>query len=515
MGFTEPDERILKGTVRPPVISLRNEKIITRHIAATALSYFFRDFPDRFQSVENLFVDLERPSGISNFFDFLQRRKTEMKKSLINIVPLAMTGKVGLNDGGWIQHIVGGDSRFALAEAEISSDFRAVKELERASVAGRDYRTADWASHREETIAGEDTLSFLSRKAIIPKYGFPVDVVELDPHRTQQTSESFEVLLQRDLSIAIAEFAPTSKLVANKKEWTSYGLKKVAEREWPRKSYRRCSKHNLFISWSPGQIAPSERCCSSAVDGHYLVPQFGFVTDRQRPKEPKGRSPRVFTTRPYFVNLTGSDPGDLDFGIIRLTKASPGLMVVLCEGRRGKGFYVCAQCGAGFRERKNQHETPYGETCSGTLEQVSLGHEFVTDVLQVQLLLGLPQNDIDGVWFAYSLAYALVEAAAGVLEVPSVDLSATVVYSSESAIPPIILYDNVPGGAGLVARLEKKEILRACLEASLARVHGVCGCGENDSCYGCLRSYRNQFAHQHLKRGHVMQYLKTLLEKWK
>ncbi|GAI85929.1 unnamed protein product, partial [marine sediment metagenome] len=40
--YAKPDERILKGTVRPPVISLRNEKIITRHIAATALSYFFR-----------------------------------------------------------------------------------------------------------------------------------------------------------------------------------------------------------------------------------------------------------------------------------------------------------------------------------------------------------------------------------------------------------------------------------------------------------------------------------------
>ena len=111
---------------------------------------------------------------------------------------------------------------------------------------------------------------------------------------------------------------------------------------------------------------------------------------------------------------------------------------------------------------------------------------------------------------------ALVEGAASgkVLEVPSNDLNSTVAYGSqEYPIPPIILYDNVPGGAGLVARLEKKEILRACLEAALDRVHGGCGCGENDSCYGCLRSYRNQFAHQHLIRGPVMHYLETLLEK--
>ncbi|MCJ7761945.1 DUF1998 domain-containing protein, partial [Candidatus Bathyarchaeota archaeon] len=344
------------------------------------------------------------------------------------------------------------------------------------------------------------------------------DVVELDPHRTQQSSESLEVLLQRDLSIAIAEFAPTSKVIANKKEWTSYGVKKVAEREWERRSYRRCSKHNLFISWKRGEVMPSEKCCDLAVNGCNLIPQFGFVTDRQKPKEPQGRSSRVFTTRPYFINLTGTVPGDLDFGVVRLTKASPGLMVVLCEGRKGSGFYICGQCGAGFRERKSQHETPYGENCYGVLEQVSLGHEFVTDVLRIQFLCE-PPDDIDGIWFAYSLAYALVEGAADakVLEVPSADLSVTVAYTSgrTRTVPPIILYDNVPGGAGLVARLEEAEILRACLESALDRVNGSCGCGENDSCYGCLRSYRNQFAHQYLKRGPVIHYLKTLLENWR
>ena len=101
------------------------------------------------------------------------------------------------------------------------------------------------------------------------------------------------------------------------------------------------------------------------------------------------------------------------------------------------------------------------------------------------------------------------------MEVPSTDLSTTVAYSKENIISPIILYDNVPGGAGLVARLEEKKILHDSVVAALERVNGSCGCGENDSCYGCLRSYRNQFAHQHLKRGPVMHYLKTLLKKWK
>jgi hypothetical protein len=69
-----------------------------------------------------------------------------------------------------------------------------------------------------------------------------------------------EVSLDRDLSIAIAEFAPTSKVVANKKVWTSYGLKKVAGREWDRRSYRRCAQHNIGVNpsdWTVQGVAMS------------------------------------------------------------------------------------------------------------------------------------------------------------------------------------------------------------------------------------------------------------------
>jgi len=144
---------------------------------------------------------------------------------------------------------------------------------------------------------------------------------------------------------------------------------------------------------------------------------------------------------------------------------------------------------------------------------VSLGHEFVTDVLQLQFDPDLVA-DIEPIWFGYSLAYALVEGAAEILEVPSTDLNATVAYSEANSVPPIVLYDNVPGGAGLVARLEEERVLRVCLEAAQKRVGGNCGCDEATSCYGCLRSYRNQFAHQHLQRGPVFSYLSNILERW-
>ena len=514
--FSNP-QRILSGKVRPPVLSLRNEKIITRHITAVALSRFFRSCPERFQNVENLFRNLEHPSGVADFKIFLDKHRTELENSLRDIVPPDMFREVGLDNGQWIDRIAGAESRFALAEAEVKSDYTNLLKVKEEAKAREDGNALTWAKNRENTIAREDVLSFLSRKAVIPKYGFPVDVVELDTQRTAQNQESFEVLLQRDLSIAIAEFAPTSKVVANKKEWTSHGLKKVAEKEWPRKRYKRCPQHNVFLQWERGQPEPPSPCGDRLSVSEYVIPRFGFITDRQKPEEPQFRPTRVFTTRPYFAGPLRPEPDIITIPqsspIITMKKASPGLMVVLCEGRRGEGFYICSVCGTGLTKRQKCHKTPYNLDCQGTLQRVSLGHEFVTDIVQLQFL---PEPDCDGgVWFAYALAYALVEGAAEVLEVPATDLNATVGHiGGQHSIPPIILYDNVPGGAGLVARLEEPEVLKECLKAAHQRVCGACGCDENTSCYGCLRSYRNQFAHQHLERGPVERYLRDILSQW-
>jgi hypothetical protein len=107
--FSEP-QRMLSGKVRPPVLSLRNEKIITRHIAAVALSRFFRAFPERFEIVEKLFKDLEHPSGIADFKAFLHKHQAELEESLRVIVPPDMLSETGLDNGGWIERIAGEES---------------------------------------------------------------------------------------------------------------------------------------------------------------------------------------------------------------------------------------------------------------------------------------------------------------------------------------------------------------------------------------------------------------------
>ncbi|OGB95865.1 MAG: hypothetical protein A2Z31_08005 [candidate division NC10 bacterium RBG_16_65_8] len=513
--FAQPI-RIINGKIRPPMLTLTNERILARHLTAVALSAFLRD--RGYRTVEQLFGDLTNPTGVAAFGAFLRANDGALRRSFRSMIPAPMQAPLGIHDGSYITLISGPESRFALAECETAQDYRTAKAVEQAASGRGDYRTAEWARSRGMTIAEEELLSFLSRKAVIPKYGFPVDVVELDTQRVRGQQEAFDVLLQRDLALAISEFAPTSALVANKRVWTSYGLKRVAEREWPRKYYKRCAKHNVFCEWDEGQDEPPTPCDDRLAHGTYIVPRFGFVTDRGKPKVPTGRLRRNFTTRPYFAGAVGPDPGSITMPahqpLLTVRRASPGRMTVLCEGRRSTGFYVCGQCGAGVTALATQHKTPFGAECRGHLERVSLGHSFTTDVLNLQFLQ--PAQEVsEPLWFACSLAYAVSEAAAEYLEVPSGDLATVVGHSANQRVPPIILYDNVPGGAGLVSRLEQEDVMKQCLMIARTRVAGDCGCDERTSCYGCLRNYRNQFAHQHLQRGPVLRYLNRLFSIWR
>ena len=175
------------------------------------------------------------------------------------------------------------------------------------------------------------------------------------------------------------------------------------------------------------------------------------------------------------------------------------MLVVLCEGRNKEGFYICRSCGAHMVGPQASHKSPSDSDCLGTPERFSLGHELATDVVRLQYAM------VHGQWDAYSVAYAVLLGAADTLEVPDTDLNVTIAGGDRPGESAVVLYDNVPGGAGLVAQLENEQIFGDVLGAATARVQGNCGC--DSSCYGCLRSYRNQFAHAQLDRTRALDIL--------
>lgn len=70
-------------------------------------------------------------------------------------------------------------------------------------------------------ILNDDPLKWMTRSRVLPKYGFPVDVVALVPADGDPTNGN--VKLERDLAMAIYEYAPGQVVIADKRRYPSEG----------------------------------------------------------------------------------------------------------------------------------------------------------------------------------------------------------------------------------------------------------------------------------------------------
>jgi ATP-dependent helicase YprA (DUF1998 family) len=108
-----------------------------------------------------------------------------------------------------------------------------------------------------------------------------------------------------------------------------------------------------------------------------------------------------------------------------------------------------------------------------------------------------------------SVLYALLEGASETLGIRRDDLDGTLYRYSAGIAPAVVLYDNVPGGAGHVRRIAEE--LEDVFHTAWRRVD-QCECGEETSCYECLRNFRNQHYHDQLTRGLARDFLRDLLQ---
>ncbi len=189
-----------------------------------------------------------------------------------------------------------------------------------------------------------------------------------------------------------------------------------------------------------------------------------------------------------------------------------GRLVALAEGPGGSGFLICDWCGWGAPNHgrpPRSHVNPLrGRPCTGPLRWRSLAHSYETDILRLRL--DAPGLDTWAQW--HSLLYALLEGAADGLEISRADIDG-VVHSGTDGRSGLVLFDTVPGGAGSVLRIAGA--LDKVVATALRRV-ASCDCGPETSCYGCLRTPRNERYHEDLSRAAaltVLGFLNDLAER--
>nr|MDO8118297.1 DUF1998 domain-containing protein [Candidatus Sigynarchaeota archaeon] len=246
--------------------------------------------------------------------------------------------------------------------------------------------------------------------------------------------------------------------------------------------------------------------------GKFIIPIFGFTTSRYENIEAPGESrpKRQFISRPYFSGCSDTRTVDLSIRQLDVTceYSSRGELTIITQGGKMGGFFICSSCGYATQEltKKPGHKNAYGNDCKTYLRgPLQLGHVFTTDILK--FIIRRPQMRELNFW--YSLLYAILEGMSQSLGVRRQDINGCVYVQNKQ--PCIVLYDNVPGGASLVKQLIDKENLEMIMRKSLEIVKG-CTCGIETSCHGCLRNYENEFCHDRLQRGLVVDFLDEVLK---
>jgi hypothetical protein len=525
--FADP-LRMISGRVRPPFFRSDNERIVRRHMYATALAAFFRRDASAFGKgrQEDLFGgDTAAESKRPALAHFLESHPAELGEALEYVVPRQLKDKLGVSGWRWLpEFLSAGVTSIASVESEYRLDCDYYLKAEQEESAAGHHGKAGLMKYVRGTIRRRPLLSVLANRGLFPKYGFPVDVVELDvapeaikdaAHGDKHDVDHFGLGLSRDLRQAIAEYAPGSEIVAAGFVWESAGVKVLPDRRLEERGYFMCSC-GAFQLLTPEEQATACPNCGQIGTGKlrkYLKPEFGFVTSNQKPKRATTRRPaRQYASRLAFAGYMGGQAPEFieRYRGIRLGTPRQGRLVSINAGKANRGFRVCQQCGvadtiplAGLKFQAS-HRSPRGRECHGEVTYgVDLGHDFMTDVLEILLDTHLPMRKAD--W--WSVGYAVAEGASSALGIKRDDLDLTVRLAPQCGYS-VFLTDAVPGGAGHVARVH--EHIPLVLHKALSRVE-TCACEETTSCYQCLRTYSNQRMHGSLSRGVAAAFLRAAL----
>ena len=246
-------------------------------------------------------------------------------------------------------------------------------------------------------------------------------------------------------------------------------------------------------------------------------------TTPQRTATPRApsSSPRARRTRTPGTDVTDRIQQTYDRDTLLVTNTGP----------RSEGYTYCTRCGlieptarptgaVVWHATRSRIPTSVSRTAQaiGSTRGLVLGTDFISDVLLVRLgstsRSRCVRNFLSTQVALRTIAEALTIAATQRLEIEASELQA----EYRPALTPaghhgleaeIYLYDTLAGGAGFTRRVSGFGL--AIFEEALERLED-CPADCDESCYRCLRSFRNRFEHGLLDRQVGASLLRYLLD---
>mgnify|MGYP004701645989 FL=1 len=496
--FLYPDEMI-SGSPRKPWIDRNNPKIKQRHFNMLAL----------------------------NGFMFTPDMKTQFD-GIVDIGMISICEQYGENFIAFAQAM-------DLPTDETIRQFREISKNVLAEGKRDEYINDD-----KETPA----FDVFYREGFIPSYSFPKNVVrffvEKESKRGKNAPRDVQYAPERDIAVALSEYAPGRFVTIDKKKFKSGGIyanprpkgfkTNQAEFYFNNNDYYKdiyiCSDCNWFglkQEDSPGMICPY--CCATIVPNKMLRP-WGFSPVKG--DEVKFEDEDVqytYAEAPYYSYVPEDTRMDnYRRSNIRFANLPDRKVLTVNMGKSKKGFNVCKKCGGAEVADANPNGTfsfsqPYHDNhplCrhDGTVAtNIFLGHEFLTDMFMLDIsyhsakLVGNSNAEDKSILRAAvtTLHEALKKAVSLVLDIDYNEISGgwrPRIKSDGKSHIEMFFYDNLTSGAGyssLIGSILDKVLDRA------RKILSECECSR--SCKNCLDNYWNQRKHQLFDRHLSLQLL--------
>lgn len=368
-----------------------------------------------------------------------------------------------------------------------------------------------------------DLSQALAEGGTLPMFGFPTRVRYLFHGRPRAYPWPPASTVDRDLEIAVSQFAPGSETPKDKAihtavavaAWDSMGGRTMPHPDplGPREDLLYCNKC-LHLEPANDQNVTACPVCGE-VEPTYTRIDFaqprGFRTDWKprnydgqfewRPSASGGRltpaEPRWITTA---ENLEARVGGDDRLYVVN-NNAGAGFCLAPARNPRFNGLFSVDL----------KHDPAHGALDIPALNEdealeVALGSRHVTDTLLLSMIeappgVRLDPTEVSGKAALYSAGFLLREAAARQLDVQGRELRVGLWLEPQAGVHPrgwIFLADALENGAGYCTHLGTDEQLTELLRSTrryLSELEDPERHSCDSSCYDCLRAYENQAYH--------------------
>ncbi len=508
---------MIRGVVRAPVFGFDNQRIIRRHLHALILEKLTAQLPPLLGQVVD---DNDQLVGIQPLIAELRQRRGTVQ------IAVADAFARDTHAGGlpWLNSDYVGSVIDAFPTA-LERAFRSWL-IERRSV----LQALDEIPARRPTLEQQRRrqvldlllyklesdplraypLSYLARQGFLPAYAFVGDQFRMVP-----LGESRDPLL-RGQDMGITEFAPGNLVYCDGNIYSIIGLDfQRSDAPESDTQYSICPRCGFATLSQTAQYC--ESCEQELIRYSYLEARsFLGVMTRTISAAEESRTREGYAVHEYLINEGASGerrigPAGFDLTYHRNTTifvANVGF-IFGSAGRGPTGFEICTTCGHWKDPHQEGWEQRHRRSCSGTVRLFHLAYRLETDVLEIDTpgRSVAPQGADDLAKFQVTLRNALVLGANLALQTEESEIGGfeREVPRGDVLQPQIVLYDDVPGGAGYVESLSRR--LPQAAAAALERLE-QCTC--LDSCYRCLRSYYNQMDHKLLDKRLVIEALRNI-----